>query len=202
MIKRCIFAIIFRMLFYVAVFAQNAPDDSSKWYVPELARLQYAGNTGMFSAGASWSFCKNYAELSSSFGYAPAFAAGRDIYIPSLKCLFVPRLCFNFNKTFSFKPFAIGAVFSYTFKDKINNGQATENYPDVYYGKNICWRIGVLCQTELYAKLKSQHISGVGIYLEASWWDVYLVSKFDHCNGSYLSIWDITTFGLGTKVYF
>ncbi|MFH0866778.1 MAG: hypothetical protein V1904_11325 [Bacteroidota bacterium] len=185
-----------------SLYAQGAKTDTNKWYIPQLIRLQFAGNIGMFSAGSSWIFVRDVIELTPSFGYAPAFITGRDIYIASLKSIFEPKLNISITKKFTFKPFAIGAVFSYTFRDKLNEGQATENYPGVYYWKKIHFRMGLLYQAELYAKLNCKHFSGVGIYLEASWWDVYLVSKFDHGNSSYLNLWDITTFGLGTKIYF
>lgn len=195
---------IFIMLSAVStsIYAQKPNCDSNKCFVPKKINIQFAGNIGMLSIGPSWSFANGIIEMTPSFGYAPAKTNGRDIYITTVKFNYSPKLIFHLTKNTLLKPLAIGAVFSYTFKDKINKGQETENYPDVYYWKNIKYRMGLFYQLEFFAKINNKRIDGIGFYLEASWWDVYLVSKFDHNNNSYLSLWDITTLGLGTKICF
>ena len=202
-IKYCILVTIIIMSFSANLYSQEPQADTiNKWYIPTHVRIQFAGNIGMFSAGPSWTFLKNNIELAYSIGYVPEFAARRDIYITAIKGIYTPKLDININETTTIKPLSVGAVFTYTFGDRYSKYQDTNRYPNGYYWWNISYRIGLLYVAEIYTKINQKHLKGLSVYFEASFWDLYMFSQFDNSNNSYLNLWDTTTFGLGTKVFF
>lgn len=176
-------------------------DTMNKRYIPTHIRLQFAGNIGMFSSGPSWSLLKNNVELAHSIGYVPEFAAKRHIYITAIKCIYTSKLDINI-KGATIKPLSVGAVFAYTFGDRYSKYQDTNRYPKGYYWWNTSYRVGLLYEAEIYIKTNQKFINGLSIYFEADFWDLYLFSQFDNSNNSYLNLWDTTTFGIGTKVFF
>lgn len=66
----------------------------------------------------------------------------------------------------------------------------------------LSYGIGLLYVAEIYTKINQKHLKGLSVYFEASFWDLYMFSKFDNSNNSYLNLWNTTTFGLGAKVFF
>jgi len=201
-IKTCILVPVFIMSLSADLYSQETKADTiHKWYVPTHIRFQFAGNIGMFSVGPSWTLLKKNLELAPSIGYVPELDAGGDIYVTAFKVIYTPKLDVNIKKSI-FKPFSVGAVFTYTFGDRYNKYHDTDRYPDGYYWWNTSYRFGFLYQAEIYTKINRKHISGLSIYFEASLWDLYMFSQFPNSNRSYLNLWDTTTFGLGTKVFF
>jgi hypothetical protein len=190
------------LLLSVNVLSQNANKVRTvKWYIPTSLQIQYAGNIGMISAGPSWTIFNNNAALVFSMGYVPGRLASSDIYIAALKAIYTPPLVINI-KMIKLKPLALGAVCSYTFGDKFSKYQNTKLYSSDYYWWNTSYRFGFLYIAELYTPINKKYLRGVSIYFEASFWDLYLFSQFDHSNSSYLNLWDISSFGLGSKWFF
>lgn len=200
-IKYSILVTVFIMSLSANLYSQAIKTDTiNKWYIPTHIRLQFAGNIGMFSAGPSWTLLKNNVELVYSIGYVPEFAARRDIYITAIKGIYTPKL--DIIKEITIKPLSVGVVVSYTFGDRYSKYQDTNKYSKEYYWWNTSYRVGLLYEAEFYIKTNKKLIKGLSIYFEANLWDLYLVSQFYTSNTSYFNLWDITTFGLGGKVFF
>lgn len=49
--------------------------------LPDLARMQYAGQAGFLSAGAGYAWWRRKLEASVNYGYVPAFLAGRGMHV-------------------------------------------------------------------------------------------------------------------------
>ncbi len=200
-IRNSIIVSFIMMCFSSGLNAQEERTITNKWYMPDHIRLQYAGHIGLISSGPAWTLLKNNFELAYSIGYVPEFAGGRDIYIAAFKGIYIPKLYFNIKKTI-IKPLSAGAVFNYTFGERYSKYNGSKNYPKGYLWWNTSFRMGLLLESEIYVKIKQKHMKGLGFYIEASFWDLYILSLFDNHNSSYINLWDITTLGLGIKIYF
>jgi len=179
--------------------AQVSSSDANKWYVPSHVRLQFAGNIGMLSAGPAWSLFRERWVFSHTFGYVPGFSSGKGIFITATKVIFTPRLDLNMGEI-TFKPLSLGFITSYTFGDSYNKYRDRQTYPSDYYWWDPSLRTGLLYETGIYAKLDRKYLKGLGLFLEITFWDLYLVTKFSNTNKSYLNMRDIATFGIGTKL--
>ncbi|MCH8318295.1 MAG: hypothetical protein IIA88_07330 [Bacteroidetes bacterium] len=190
------------MLLTTNLNAQDLETDSlKKLYIPSNVRLQYAGNIGMFSFGPSWSFFKNRVDFEYSIGFVPKFNAKQPIYITAIKGIYTPKLDFKIKKVI-IKPLSVGLVFSYTFGKRFSKYQDTNKYPKGYYWWNTSYRFGLLYQAEVYTNINHKQIKGLSFYLEVSIWDLDIYSYTGNSNYSHLSLWDITTLGIGTKIFF
>jgi len=184
------------------VDAQDLETDSlKKRYIPSNIRLQYAGNIGMFSIGPSWSFFKKRIDFEYSMGFVPKFDAEQTIYITAIKGIYIPKLDFRVRKVI-IKPLSVGLTFSYTFGNRFNKYQDTDQYPKGYYWWGTSRRYALLYRADIYAKINEKKIKGLSFYLEASIWDLGFYNYAHSSNYSQLSLWDVTTLGIGTKIYF
>ncbi len=173
-----------------------------KWYKPNHVRVQFAGNIGMFSLASGWSFFNNNLELSLSLGYVPKFVTYKYIYITSFKAIYkYQKLDFHI-KNIHFKPLAFGLATNNTIGKDYNKYQNSKLYSNNYYWWNISHRFALLYEAEVYIKLNTKYLNGLSIYFETSLWDLYLISYYANKNRSYLSLWDIVTFAIGTKLFF
>jgi len=100
------------------------------------------------------------------------------------------------------KPLSFGLAFSYTFGERFSKYQDHNKYPKGYYWWNTSIRFGLLYQAEVYYKINDKRIKGLSFYLEASFWDLDIYSFTGNSNYSHLSLWNITTLGIGTKIFF
>lgn len=196
------FFILFLLIFLN--FSSNAQqfEKIKKWYQPNHFRIQFAGNIGMFSLASGWSCLNNHLELSTSLGYVPEFVTQKDIYITSFKAIYkYQKLDFHIKNIY-FKPFAFGLATNYTIGKCYNKYQDSELYPHRYYWWNTSHRLALLYEAEIHVKLNTKYLNGLSMYFETSWWDLYLISYYDNKNRSYLNLWDIVTFAVGTKLFF
>ena len=198
-----VFNEIIFFLFTLVIDAQEAEDSEIRFskYFPDMVNLQYAGNTGMVSAGPSWFVCKDKLKVDCSVGFVPKFEARHPIYIMSLKGIYITEPSLRI-KNVNVKPVNFGMAFSYTFGNRFNRYLNINKYPKGYYWWNTACRFGFLYQFQAYIRPEWEIIEKLGFYFEASFWDVDIYSRIDNGNDSYLSLWDITTFGFGTSIFF
>ncbi len=202
-IKIYISVLVVFILFSTSLFSQEIKKDTiNKWYKPTHCRLQYAGNIGMLSAGPSWSLFKKNLELTYSIGYSPEFATGSNIFTTSFKCYYTPKLNINIKDKVIIKPISIGSVVSHTFGEEYSRYQNTDMYPVDYYWWKTPYMNALVYEAQIHSKINGKNIKGVSLYFEVSLWDLYLFSLYDNSNITYLNLWDISTFGIGTKIYF
>jgi len=181
---------------------QNVPSKkSAKRFLPSHFRVQYAGNIGMISGGPAWSLFQNRLEIATSIGFVPESSFQSAIYITSLKGIYTPGFDIRFKRLI-IKPIAIGLAFSHHMGRNYNRYQNTDLFPKNYYWWKVPYRFALLYQSEIYIKINKKYIEGFSFFFEASIWDLNLYSYIVNQNSSYLNIWDITTFGLGSKFYF
>ncbi len=191
------------ILFSLDLYAQeNKLDTIHKWYRPTHVQLQFAGNIGMFSTGVSWSLLKNNMEVRYSIGYVPESVADINIYVTSSKVIYTPPININVKKNIQFKPLAVGVITSHTLGKKYQQYEKTNRYPRGYYWWNVPFRNALLHNLEIHVKTDHKPIKGISLYLETSFWDVYLISVFSNSNTSVLNLWEATTFGVGGKLFF
>ena len=194
--------------FSILLFFNNSPCVSQqletgtkdKIYVPDKIGIQFAGNIGMFSIGPSWSFFKGKVNLDCFIGFVPKYKAQNPIFISSLKGIYSSNIKI-YIKNFELRPLAIGLVTSYTYGYRFNKYNNRDNYPKGYYWWSIPLRAGFVFQPALYVPFKNCFINGLGLYFEASIWDLDLFSFLNNNHNS-LHPAKILTFGVGIKFIF
>lgn len=200
--KHAILVAIFVLSLSTDLHSQVLKTDTvNKWYLPTHISFQFAGNIGMFSLGLSWSLLKSNIELAYSIGYVPKSDAGTDIYIMAMKGNYIPELDINIRKI-TIKPLLVGTVLTYTFGDRYNKFQNNSNSFNEYYSWLGDYRLGLTYGAEVYTLFSKKNIKKLSVYFEASFWDLYIYSLIWNYNYSYLNLWDISTFGLGIKMFF
>ncbi len=91
---RRIFIILFFSIHLPSYTFCQAPSDTlaktpNKW-LPSMAKLQFAGNIGVLSAGAGYSYLKNRCQSILVYGFTPAFLSGRNISALGIRNSIVP----------------------------------------------------------------------------------------------------------------
>lgn len=168
---------------------------SRRWYLPDYVPLQFAGNTGLVSAGLGYTASNGWYELNLLYGYAPKSVAGTYVHTITAKNNFTfGRFALQNNE--SLIPY-IGLGISV---DVGGNAffKMPSHYPESYYDfpKNL-HAIG-------FAGLKLQHLSandnslfrGIELYAEAGTIDVYVWYKI---NSDQIKLREIFSLALGVN---
>lgn len=184
------------------VFGQSTETPSAKkWFVPTEARIQYGGYMGMFSFGPGWQL-KDHLKLEYSIGFAPKQDAQKTIYTTAAKLIYIPKVNIQLTKSIRLQPIGVALNSSYTFGSRFGKYRDSDKYPDGYYWWSTSIRVGLGYQVQTLIKLPSKSIPQLGLYIEASVWDLGLFSYYGNSNRSHLQFWDIVILGSGCRVYF
>jgi len=163
-------------LFAVLVFSNVFADDTTlvkakSWYVPDYAKVQFAGNVGLISVGIGYGFLNNnlYSEL--LYGYVPESVSEAEvIHTITIKNTF--SILNKKAKTIILSPIA-GFTASY---ETGNNSfvKLPDIYPDDYYNTNafhFTFFIGAKAHKDFS---NNAILKGVDLYFEVGSVDTYL----------------------------
>ncbi|BDD05589.1 hypothetical protein AUTU_30720 [Aureibacter tunicatorum] len=139
----------------------------SKW-LPDQAKLQYAGGTGMFSIYGGYTLGKRRQhELELGYGYRPKDIRGaNDIHIVTARYLYSPIKVIDLGKNWSLSPLKTGIYFIYFFDRDLNT--LNEYHPKDYYAlwgdKTFQFSIGQSIHKSF--KGKNTFFQGVSFYYD------------------------------------
>lgn len=164
--------------------------------LPDFIRAQFAGNAGMFSGGAGYSWWEGRLEPSINFGYVPAFAGGRSSMILSQKTAIAPARI-PFARGYSWEPVVLGGSANVSlgrqYEVILRNSQRRYYWPDgLFFWFFIGTKAGYRSATWSYAK-------EVAFQLEAG-----SVNQYWEANQGNRSVtWkDVISLAISSQIYF
>jgi len=185
--------------FNTAAFSANikqTENDSQKrkWYLPRDAKIQYAGNIGFMSVGATYYLAKDWYRVSLMYGMASGRHEVKTLNTVALKNTFL-------IKKFHFKDFTIAPTAGLS----INVGSThntyrklPEHFPDDYYFQNKI-HFAPFFGALVYHPLPYKTIKGMDFYFEIGTVDNYLLEAIRTDYVKYSEIWNLA---LGLSFYF
>ncbi|MRT94398.1 hypothetical protein [Ancylomarina sp. 16SWW S1-10-2] len=198
MVRKFIYTIISFILFsstLLAVEKNNLAQDSlRKWYKPRAAKIQYAGNIGIISIGATYYLVDDWYQLSIMYGMDKHPEHERLLKSIAFKNTF---LLTKFHyKDFVFSPI-VGLSINIGSTHNVFN-KLPDYFPDDYYFQNkvhFAPFVGVM----VYHPLPFKLIKGIDFYSELATMDNYLLEAIRTDYVKYSEIWNLS---LGVTLYF
>ena len=174
-----------------------AQDKARAWYVPDVYKVQLAGNIGFVSVGAGFIHARDKMETDLYIGYLPERIGGDDIFTLTAKTTFMPWK-WPLNDKYDLVPFATGFYLSYSFGSQFDTILPNE-YPDGYYWWASSLRFGGFIGGNITMTLPANSkIKSVALYYELGTYDLIFLSYMQ--NIDYLDITDVVSLSLGIKV--
>ncbi|MEJ8757093.1 hypothetical protein WG947_08805 [Pontibacter sp. H259] len=190
------------ILYTGLTIAQPQPTDSvkqeKKWFVPDAAVLQFAGNTGMLAIGPGYDFANEHLAADLLYGYVPEFDADEAEHLLTLKGTY-KSWHIERRRNFEVVPFQVGLGLSYYFNDKYPL-YWDDKYPKQYYWWSPKVRLLGFVGASVSKNMRSSSIHKIGLYSELGTYDLILTSWVKE-EGA-LQFWDIVNVSLGARVTF
>jgi len=181
-----------------AVAQTDSSRSRSKW-LPDHAKLQYAGGIGFFSVGAGYTTQKDKLHGDLYYGYTPKSVGGLHIHALTAKATWFPLKNIS-HKSFQVRPLTAGLLVNYTF-GKQYFGFTPENYPFDYYKFPTSLHMGAFIGGQVNKKFSSQRgVKQLGLYYELGTFDREVISYVR--NRKALSITAILNLGIGAVTAF
>jgi len=189
--------IVFLLIFKLSAVAQSdsisTAGQNRKWYAPDGILVQYAGGTGLLSAGVVYHPGKK-TEVDITVGYTPP--AYGNIYTANLFTSY--RLMhLKINKKLSLDPLNAGLFFNFNFAKNIYVIWPSR-YPERYYWWNSSMRCGPFVNSEI--KYIADDDLNLRFFFQANTNDLYLLSYAN--NTGAIMLHQILVFGAGIKIGF
>ena len=193
--KNRILIILLSILFINPIFSNKIIEkNQKKWYMPDYAKLQFAGNIGFFSIGIGYTFFNGLLASDLLYGYVPEFIANTKIHTITKK------------NTFSFlnkniKNYILSPITGFTISYETGNNSfllLPDRYPEGYYFTNAfhsTFFLGGKIHKNFDPKSK---IKGIDFYIELGTVDLYLYYFF---LSKELKIYDIFSLALGVNIH-
>jgi hypothetical protein len=193
------------LFFLVTVFIilnvniTHSQDSSSvnerAWYIPDYAKIQFAGNIGFISIGPGYKIFDNVIQSDILYGFVPHFIGGTTIHSLVLKNTLLPY-------GFKLYDFVITPIAGFTINFDLGNHNSnhvfSQKYPDDYYKTNsIHYTIYIGCKI-FYGLNDNSFINGLDFYAEVGTVDISL--KYQISNN--VKLIDILSLALGMNFYF
>jgi hypothetical protein len=199
---RNIFIASIILLFFTNSFAQDATLIKDKvkdkaWYIPDYAKIQFAGNIGLLSVGVGYEVFKDvlYSEL--LYGYVPvSVSKAKEIHLITIKNTF-PFFTKKIGNNFTLSPIA-GFTASL---DTGNNSflKLPDKYPKGYYITNAI-HFTVFVGAKVHKNfVNSKIIKGADLYFELGTVETYLVYAI---TSKEVKINDVFSSAIGINLYF
>jgi len=169
--KRYTFILI-AILLFTNVFANDTTLIKEKaWYVPDYAKVQFAGNIGLLSVGFGYKFLNNHLYSELLYGYVPASVSKAEvIHTITIKNTF-PLL----NK--EIKAITVSPIAGFTASFETGNSsflKLPDKYPSGYYSTNA-FHFTLFIGAKVHKSFINQKImKGVDLYFELGTVDTYL----------------------------
>lgn len=186
-----LFYIIVLLLCFEHLYPQRDP-----LFPKSLVALQFAGSTGLLSAGFSKVSRRDKIELGLLYGYLPKAYGGTNHSL-SLKFAWNPWQIAA-GKRLSIEPLQLGLFVCQNFNKDLDLTWG-KNYPRHYYWWPRATRIHPTASVQLAIRAGTKHIDRIACYLEANTNDLYIASYYPNRNA--ISVYDIIFFGAGLRLY-
>lgn len=139
-----------------------SPGGPPAW-IPDFARLQYAGQAGLLSLGIGYGWWDGRVEISANYGYVPYFVARQNIHTFSERNSFSPG-SLRLGGRWTWDPLLAGIVTNFTLGDRFQvylpKIQGGYYWPDaLYFWFSAGTRID-------YATLHPALLKHIGIQME------------------------------------
>jgi hypothetical protein len=181
------------------VIPTNAQDSYRSKWLPDHAKLQFAGGIGFLSIGAGYKTKKDKLHGDLYYGYTPKSVGGLHIHALTAKGTWFPFKNIEL-KTIQIRPFTAGLLVNYTF-GKQYFGFTPENYPFDYYDFPTAFHVGGFIGGQVNKEIRNPWgIKRIGLYYELGTYDVEVLSYARNPNA--LSIADILNLGIGVIATF
>jgi len=196
--KRFKYLITFIAIVSVANLAYSNDTLSIKeksWYVPDYAKLQFAGNIGFLSFGIGYELFNNRLQSDILYGYVPYSIGGATIHTISQKNTFV---LYEYERSrYIISP---TAGFSTNFETGNNSFLILpDKYPKGYYVSNAI-HFTLFIGGKIHKTLAQQSkIKGLDFYVELGTVDNYLWYKI---LSKEVKMKDISSLALGMNAFF
>jgi hypothetical protein len=170
-------------------------------FIPDHARLQFAGNIGFLSVGLGYNFGKSY-ELTVMYGIQNEFFGNskETVKTLALKNTFNLYNSFHIYKNISFIPTA-GLSINWGFTNNTFR-KLPKHYPNKYYFQNrvhFAPFIGGKIRYDFGKTDKSEFTKHVELYVEAGSLDAYIL---EWVRTDYVKIGDIMSLAVGISFYY
>ncbi|MBK0402433.1 hypothetical protein I5M27_05515 [Adhaeribacter sp. BT258] len=198
-IKYCLLLFIANASFGAYAQDSHTSDTDRKWYIPDHAVAQFAGNIGLISAGVGYSYLHDKVQTDIMYGFVPAFESNTSIHILTAKTAWHPWSV-DLEKGYLLEPLRLGTGISYSYGPQFFTS-LPKRYPDKYYWWASSLRFTPFIGTAISKKIgrDATMIKRVQLYGELGTTDLDVVSKFGN---KHLPIWDILNLAFGTKFIF
>jgi hypothetical protein len=181
--------------------AQDSLQSSSrKWYVPDVAVVQYAGSIGFLSVGGGYSILHDKAYVDLLFGYVlPSQAGGESLETLTLKFTAAPWKL-QPNARTEIRPLTMGTFFNYTMGRQYSS-DLPGWYPSGYYWWSEAVRVNIFIGGSVSRTTpRWKGVKRASLYYELGTNEIKLVSYIQ--NTGYLNIWQILHAGIGVRAHF
>ncbi|RAU81726.1 hypothetical protein DP923_13560 [Pontibacter arcticus] len=180
-------------------FAQTDTTTIRKWYAPDGLTVQFAGNIGMFAAGANYSFSKDKINAELLYGYVPSFDAEESLHLLTLKGIYKPFKKVELGNDFKLTPLRTNLALTYHFRSQFSTSWDNA-YPENYYWWISSLRLTGGLGSEISHPLpKNGLFKDITLYGEVGTYDLILTSAL---KDKTLTGWDIISFSVGLKAGF
>ncbi len=173
----------------------NSVQPAKKWYCPQLATTQFAGNIGLFSLGLGTQFFHGKLQTSLLYGYVPKSFGEVEIHTISIKNAFILDHRSGFDVD-------VSSYIGHTFSFETGNNSFVElpnKYPKGYYSSNafhFTFFIGGKVHKDLNSTLI---IHGIDLFTEIGSVDTYL---WYWLNSKEVHLPEIVSMAVGLNLYF
>jgi len=164
-----------------------------RWWVPDHARLQFAGNIGFISGGFGYTNRKRRLEGDFYYGYVPRSVGGIAIHTVSSKLTWFPLRPLKAGR-YEIRPLSAGILVAYTFGRQYFLF-SPPHYAFDYYKFPTALHFGVFAGGDLSRRISPAH--RLGLYYELGTTDKLMGSYVPNMRS--LSPADIFSLALGLR---
>lgn len=169
-----------------------------RYLIPAYAKIQYAGNMGMFSFGTGWQYGKNDQwETDLLFGFIPKHQSKKSKITFTIKQNFIPWKMWKCDK-FYFEPLSCGIYLNSVLSDEFWSS-APDKYPNGYYWFSTKVRTNIFIGerfTLLVPAKKREFARSITFFYEVSTHDFAIIQAIKN---SRLTPKDYLTLSFGIK---
>lgn len=179
--------------------SQNEVPEAAPWYVPDYAKAQFAGDIGLYSVGAGYSYVDGIFQSELFAGHAPPFGSEENIVSATFKQAVVPYE-FDLGQRYDFAPLMLGFFANYSFGSDLYL-VTPDRFDDGYYERQTALRYGPFVGGRARADFAlGDVVRDVGVYWELNANDLAISNYVN--NTEYFSFYDILSLGFGARVSF
>lgn len=168
-----------------------------KWYVPDAAIVQFAGNMGLLAVGPSYDFANKHLAVDGLYGFVPKLDSDEAEHLLTIKGTYKPWEI-EHRRDFKLIPLQIGLGLSYYLNDKYPLTW-DDRFPKGYYWWSPKVRLLGFAGSSVTREVRNNAIKKIGLYSELGTYDLIVTSWFKDEN---LTVWDILNISIGTRVSF